>query len=40
MSLKQTSSVTIGKAKPPFTVNSDMQVTATVGAGAVTGKLR
>src|SRR6266550_77760 len=39
MSLKQTSSVTIGKAKAPFTVNSDMQVTATVGAGAVTGKV-
>lgn len=39
MSLKQTSSVTIGKAKAAFTVNSDTQVTATVGAGAVTGKV-
>jgi len=39
MSLKQTSSVTIGKAKATFTVNSDTQVTATVAAGAVTGKV-
>ena len=39
MSLKQTTSVTIGKAKATFTVNSDTQVTATVGAGAVTGKV-
>ena len=39
MSLKQTSSVIIGKAKATFTVNSDTQVTATVGAGAVTGKV-
>ena len=39
MSLKQTTSVTIGKAKASFTVNSDTQVTATVGAGAVTGKV-
>lgn len=39
MSLKQTSSVTIGKAKATFVVNSDTQVTATVGAGAVTGKV-
>ena len=39
MSLKQTSSVTIGKAKAAFTVVSDTQVTATVGAGAVTGKV-
>jgi len=31
MSLKQTSGVTIGKAKATFTVNSDTQVTATVG---------
>jgi len=39
MSLKQTSSVTIGKARATFAVNSDTQVTATVGAGAVTGKV-
>lgn len=39
MSLKQTSTVTIGKAKATFTVNSDTQVTATVAAGAVTGKV-
>lgn len=38
-SLSQTSSVTIGKAKATFTVTSDTQVTATVGAGAVTGKV-
>jgi hypothetical protein len=31
--------VTIGKAKATFTVNSDTQVTAIVGAGAVTGKV-
>jgi len=37
MSLKQTSSVTIGKAKAAFTIDSDTQVTATVAAGAVTG---
>ena len=36
-SLLQTSSVTIGKVKAVFTVNSDTQVTATVGADAVTG---
>jgi uncharacterized repeat protein (TIGR03803 family) len=39
MSLKQTSSVTIGKVKAAFTVVSDTQVTATVAAGAVTGKV-
>ncbi len=39
ISLKQTTSVTIGKAKATFVVNSDTQVTATVGAGAVTGKV-
>ena len=39
MSLKQTTSLTIGKAKATFTVNSDTQVTATVGAGAVTSKV-
>jgi len=39
MSLKQTTSVTIGKVKATFTVNSDTQVTAIVGAGAVTGKV-
>jgi uncharacterized repeat protein (TIGR03803 family) len=38
-SLMQTSSVTIGKAKATFTVDSDTQVTATVGVGAVTGKV-
>ena len=38
-SLKQASAVTIGKAKAVFTVNSDTQITATVGAGAVTGKV-
>ncbi|HWZ82509.1 MAG TPA: choice-of-anchor tandem repeat GloVer-containing protein, partial [Terriglobales bacterium] len=39
MSLKQTSSVTIGKKAASFVVNSDTQVTATVAAGAVTGKV-
>jgi uncharacterized repeat protein (TIGR03803 family) len=39
MSLKQTTAVTIGKVPAAFTVNSDTQVTATVGTGAVTGKV-
>jgi len=39
MSLKQTTSVNIGKAKASFTVVSDTQVTATVNAGAETGKV-
>jgi hypothetical protein len=39
MSLLQTSSVTIGKKPAAFVVNSDTQVTATVAAGAVTGKV-
>ncbi len=38
-SLKQTSTVTFSGVKATFTVNSDTQVTATVPAGAVTGKI-
>jgi uncharacterized repeat protein (TIGR03803 family) len=38
-SLLQTKTVVIGKALATFTVNSDTQITATVGAGAVTGKV-
>jgi uncharacterized repeat protein (TIGR03803 family) len=40
MSLTQTSAVTIGGGKATFTVNSDTQVTATVPAGAKTGKIK
>ena len=38
-SLLQTKSVVIGKALASFTVDSDTQITATVGAGAITGKV-
>jgi uncharacterized repeat protein (TIGR03803 family) len=36
-SLKQTTAVTIGKVRATFTIDSDTQITAVVGAGAVTG---
>lgn len=39
MSLKQTTSVTIGRVAASFIVDSDTQVRATVGSGAVTGKV-
>jgi uncharacterized repeat protein (TIGR03803 family) len=38
-SLLQTKTVLIGKAHATFTVDSDTQITATVAAGAVTGKV-
>ena len=39
LSLTQTTAVSFGGVKAPFTVNSDTQVTATVPTGAKTGKV-